>query len=83
MTSTSRSRPSRRKQPARSITITRRPEFPLEDLSGFSVFYKNEMARSSTPIRLFGRGAEEVLGSYMLLDIAPKGRNENALPTST
>ena len=30
-------------------------------------------ARSSTPIRAFGRGADDVLGSYMLLDIDAQG----------
>jgi predicted dithiol-disulfide oxidoreductase (DUF899 family) len=49
---------------------------PLEDLSGFSVFYKNENGDIFHTYSAFGRGAEEVLGSYMLLDLTPKGRNE-------
>ncbi|MGE3986772.1 DUF899 family protein, partial [Pseudorhodoplanes sp.] len=50
---------------------------PLEDLSGFSVFYKNDDGEIFHTYSTFGRGAEEVLGSYMLLDLTPKGRNEN------
>jgi predicted dithiol-disulfide oxidoreductase (DUF899 family) len=52
-------------------------EVPLEDLSGFSVFYKTEDGEIFHTYSTFGRGAEEVLGSYMLLDLTPKGRNEN------
>ncbi len=50
---------------------------PLEDLSGFSVFYRNDDGEIFHTYSSFGRGAEEVLGSYMLLDMTPKGRNEN------
>lgn len=49
---------------------------PIEDLSGFSVFYRNERGEIFHTYSAFGRGAEEVLGSYMLLDLTPKGRNE-------
>jgi predicted dithiol-disulfide oxidoreductase (DUF899 family) len=52
-------------------------EVPLEDLSGFSVFYKNDDGEIFHTYSTYGRGAEEVLGSYMLLDLTPKGRNEN------
>lgn len=51
-------------------------QVPLEDLSGFSVFYRNEQGEIFHTYSSFGRGAEEVLGSYMLLDMTPKGRNE-------
>ena len=50
---------------------------PLEDLSGFSVFYKDDNGDVFHTYSAFGRGAEEVLGSYMFLDMTPKGRNEN------
>lgn len=49
---------------------------PLEDLSGFSVFYRNDRGEIFHTYSAFGRGAEEVLGTYMLLDLTPKGRNE-------
>lgn len=54
----------------------RETEVPLEDLSGFSIFYKNDKRAIFHTYSSFGRGAEEVLGSYMLLDLTPKGRNE-------
>jgi predicted dithiol-disulfide oxidoreductase (DUF899 family) len=49
---------------------------PIEDLSGFSVFLKNDKGEVFHTYSAFGRGAEEVLGTYMLLDLTPKGRNE-------
>jgi predicted dithiol-disulfide oxidoreductase (DUF899 family) len=55
----------------------RKGEVPLEDLSGLSVFYKNDKGEIFHTYSAFGRGAEEVLTSYMLLDLTPKGRNEN------
>jgi len=50
---------------------------PLEDLSGLSVFLKNDKGEIFHTYSTFGRGAEEVLATYMLLDLTPKGRNEN------
>jgi predicted dithiol-disulfide oxidoreductase (DUF899 family) len=50
---------------------------PLEDLSGFAVFHKDEQGRIFHTYSTFGRGLEEVLGTYMFLDITPNGRNEN------
>ncbi len=52
------------------------PRMPLEDLSGFSVFYKDENGDIYHTYSSFGRGAEEVLTTYMYLDMTPKGRNE-------
>ena len=52
-------------------------EVPLEDLSGLSVFCKDESGAIYHTYSAFGRGAEEVLGAYMYLDLTPKGRNEN------
>jgi predicted dithiol-disulfide oxidoreductase (DUF899 family) len=50
---------------------------PLEDLSGISVFFRNEKGEIFHTYSTFGRGAEEILGTYMLLDLTPKGRNEH------
>ena len=49
---------------------------PLEDLSGFAVFCKDEQGRIFHTYSTFGRGLEELLGTYMFLDITPNGRNE-------
>jgi predicted dithiol-disulfide oxidoreductase (DUF899 family) len=55
----------------------RETDVPLEDLSGLSVFYKDERGAIYHTYSAFGRGGEEVLGTYMYLDLTPKGRNEN------
>ncbi|WP_394821716.1 DUF899 domain-containing protein [Pendulispora albinea] len=51
-------------------------EGEIEDLSGLSAFYKDEAGNVYHTYSCFGRGGEEVLGSYMVLDRMPKGRNE-------
>ncbi len=50
---------------------------PLEDLSGLSVFIKGADGAIYHTYSTFGRGAEERLGTYVLLDLTPNGRNEN------
>lgn len=50
---------------------------PVEELSGHSVFAKDAEGRVFHTYSAFGRGAEELLGTYMFLDLTPKGRNEN------
>jgi predicted dithiol-disulfide oxidoreductase (DUF899 family) len=49
---------------------------PSEELSGFSVFARDRAGAVYHTYSAYGRGAEEVLGSYMLLDLTPNGRNE-------
>lgn len=44
--------------------------------SGFSVFYKDEAGNIYRTFSSYARGAEELLGTYMMLDLTPKGRNE-------
>lgn len=50
---------------------------PMEELSGLSVFYKDETGQIFHTYSVYARGAEETLSSYMLLDLTPKGRNEH------
>lgn len=52
-------------------------QIPMEDLSGRSVFYQNDDGAIFHTYSAFGRGTEEVLTSYVLLDLTPKGRDEN------
>jgi predicted dithiol-disulfide oxidoreductase (DUF899 family) len=54
----------------------RKGPVPLEDLSGDSVFYKNPRGEIFHTYSTFGRGGEELLGTYVVLDLMPKGRNE-------
>jgi predicted dithiol-disulfide oxidoreductase (DUF899 family) len=48
----------------------------IEELPGSSVFYKDEAGTVFHTYSSYGRGNEEVIGAYMLLDLTPKGRNE-------
>jgi len=49
----------------------------IEDLSGNSVFYKDEAGQIFHTYSTFGRGGEQFLGIYSFFDTTPKGRNEN------
>jgi hypothetical protein len=48
----------------------------IQDLSGRSVFYKNDAGDVFHTYSAYGRGGEEVVGIYGILDSMPKGRNE-------
>jgi predicted dithiol-disulfide oxidoreductase (DUF899 family) len=49
----------------------------MEDLSGDSVFFKDDTDQIFHTSSTFGRGREQFLGAYSFLDVTPKGRNEN------
>jgi predicted dithiol-disulfide oxidoreductase (DUF899 family) len=49
----------------------------LEDLHGDSVFFKDNAGQIFHTYSTFGRGGEELLGTYRYLDVMPKGRDEN------
>jgi len=49
----------------------------MDELPGASVFYKDENGAVYHTYSSYGRGNEEVIGAYMLLDMTPLGRNEN------
>jgi len=49
---------------------------PLEDLSGRSVFYRDETGQIFHTYSSWARGGDLLLGTYNLLDLTPKGRNE-------
>jgi predicted dithiol-disulfide oxidoreductase (DUF899 family) len=52
-------------------------EISTEDLSGISVFYKGANGEIFHTYSSYARGAEELLSTYICLDLTPKGRNEN------
>jgi len=56
----------------------RAPEWAagVEDLSGDSVFYKDESGQIFHTYSTYGRGGEQFLGIYGYLDVMPKGRDE-------
>lgn len=57
----------------------RAPEWAagLIDLSGRSVFFKDEDGLIYLTYASFGRGGEDFLTAYRILDVMPKGRQEN------
>jgi predicted dithiol-disulfide oxidoreductase (DUF899 family) len=48
----------------------------VQDLSGRSVFYRDEAGAIFHTYSAYSRGGEDVLGIYGILDSMPKGRNE-------
>jgi predicted dithiol-disulfide oxidoreductase (DUF899 family) len=49
----------------------------LEDLSGHSVFYKDDAGQIFHTYSTYARGEEQFLAAYGYLDVTPKGRNEH------
>ncbi|MBW9053731.1 DUF899 domain-containing protein [Rhizobium mesosinicum] len=49
-----------------------------DELPGLSAFYKNDKGEVFHTYSSYARGAEEILGTLMILDHAPKGRNEDS-----
>jgi predicted dithiol-disulfide oxidoreductase (DUF899 family) len=49
----------------------------MEDLSGNSIFYKDDGGRIFHTYSTSGRGGEQFLGIYSFLDLVPHGRQEN------
>lgn len=52
-------------------------ELDGEEMPGVSVFYRDASDAIYRTYSAYGRGAEQLVGAYSYLDIAPKGRNEN------
>jgi predicted dithiol-disulfide oxidoreductase (DUF899 family) len=49
---------------------------PSDEGHGISVFYKDDSGVIFHTYSTYGRGGEEILGAFMLMDLTPKGRNE-------
>ncbi|HEY2189751.1 MAG TPA: thioredoxin family protein [Caldimonas sp.] len=54
--------------------------FLSEELPGISVFYKDEAGDVFHTYSTYGRGVEVMMGTYALMDLTPKGRDENDGP---
>ena len=54
-------------------------EFPSEEAPGISVFYKDAAGNVFHTYSTYGRGVEPLVGTYMILDMVPKGRDEDHL----
>ncbi|MFG6430146.1 DUF899 domain-containing protein [Roseateles sp. LYH14W] len=50
--------------------------FPLTDAPGISVFYRDDAGDVFHTYSTFGRGVEVMMGTYNLVDLTPKGRDE-------
>lgn len=46
---------------------------------GISIFYQNEAGEIFHTYSCYARGAEEVLATFMFMDLTPKGRNEEGV----
>ncbi|MBU2288689.1 MAG: DUF899 domain-containing protein [Gammaproteobacteria bacterium] len=53
-------------------------DFPAEEAPGISVFHRNDAGEIFHTYSTYGRGVEAMMGTYRLLDLTPKGRNERA-----
>jgi predicted dithiol-disulfide oxidoreductase (DUF899 family) len=54
--------------------------FPSDEAPGLSVFYKDPGGEILHTYSAYARGLDELLGPYIFLDRAPKGRDEDGLP---
>lgn len=57
-------------------------DFPSDEAPGLSVFYRDEDGNIFHTYSTYGRGLDILLGVYNFLDMAPKGRDEDALTFS-
>jgi len=56
-----------------------RTAFPQDEAPGISVFWKDDAGQVFHTYSTYGRGVELMMGTYELLDITPKGRDEDDL----
>lgn len=60
----------------------KRQPFPREEAPGISVFYRNDAGEVFHTYSRYGRGVEVMMGAYHLLDLTPRGRDEDGLSYS-
>lgn len=58
----------------------RKTTFPSEEAPGISAFLKEDDGAVYHTYSSYGRGLDLLIGTYNFLDLAPKGRDEGALP---
>ncbi|WP_411195792.1 DUF899 family protein, partial [Rhizobium sp.] len=54
------------------------PDDANDELPGLSAFYRNDKGEVFHTYSSYARGPEELIGTLMILDRAPKGRNEDS-----
>jgi predicted dithiol-disulfide oxidoreductase (DUF899 family) len=57
-------------------------EFPSAEAPGMSVFYKDAAGGIFHTYSTYGRGVDQLMGTYKILDLVPKGRDEDHLSFS-
>ncbi len=55
-------------------------QFPVEEAPGISVFARGPQGEIYHTYSSYARGVEALVGTYSLLDLVPKGRDEQGLP---
>jgi predicted dithiol-disulfide oxidoreductase (DUF899 family) len=55
-------------------------EFSSEEAPGISIFYRDPSGAIFHTYSAYARGLDMLIGAYNFLDLAPKGRDEAALP---
>lgn len=60
----------------------RTEEFPSSEGPGASVFFKDSTGQIFHTYSIYARGLEPLIGTYTLLDMVPKGRDEDKLAFS-
>ena len=65
---------------ARSTTTTASGRSRAEELPGISVFCKDDAGEVFHTYSTYGRGVEVMMGTYHMLDLTPKGRDERDVP---
>ena len=55
-------------------------KFPMEEAPGFSVFYKDEDGAIYHTYSTYARGLDILNAAYHIMDMTPKGRDEDKLP---
>jgi Bacterial protein of unknown function (DUF899) len=56
-------------------------EFPSEEAPGASVFAKDAAGEVFHTYSSYARGLDILMGTYNILDLVPKGRDEDDLPS--
>ena len=54
--------------------------FPISEAPGLSVFYKDASGEIYHTYSTYARGLDILIGAYNLLDLVPKGRDEDDIP---
>lgn len=57
-----------------------RVEFPVDEAPGLSVYCRGDDGEVFHTYSTYGRGVEVMMGTYRMLDLTPKGRDEADLP---